>query len=441
MSNRFIPASFLAIAAATFIAAPVHGQQAVQPSTPAGCTKVANDWRMAQTAPAADAYRKATDSTRVELTAKYSAALRAAALGIPKIAGDCAAQFNLATIAPMQLKDLILLYNTAGDTTHARLATERLLSEKDLPLRARGDAYMIGMQQEVAKVPSYFGIIDGAEKYIALIDALPDSLSDIKLNAHRNMLGRYEYLDVAEGLRKHSTSLIALARKLNKPNDMIMGYSSLARSYADRLQPDSGLQVLATAEKEIGPTATEAFKDFRDRYALIGTPASEISAAWWINTDQKTVMTPAKGKVTLVEFTAHWCGPCKNSYPGLRSLADHFKGKGFEGVMVTQLYGYIGQERNLTPEQEVAADRIYFGTEHALPFPVAINSPVKPVAGKYMQPKPDTDYRVGGIPQIMIIDKRGIIRQIVTGWDQGNTARFSKFIEQLMNEKANTPNP
>ena len=34
----------------------------------------------------------------------------------------------------------------------------------------------------------------------------------------------------------------------------------------------------------------------------------------------------------------------------------------------------------------------------------------------------------------MIIDKRGIIRQIVTGWDQGNTERFSKLIEQLLRE-------
>ena len=77
---------------------------------------------------------------------------------------------------------------------------------------------------------------------------------------------------------------------------------------------------------------------------------------------------------------------------------------------------------------------------HALPFPVAINPPAKQVPGAYAQPKPDTDYRVGGIPQIIIVDKKGIIRQIVTGWDQGNTARFSKFIDQLLKEPGN-PTP
>ncbi len=348
---------------------------------------------------------------------------------------DCAARFDYATIPVGQLADLVTLYNVVRDTTKSRLATERLLAAKDLPPRAQGQALLVGMSAEMAKVPTLFGMIDGAEAYVAKIDALPDSLADLKLRAHQTMLGRYEYLDVAEGLRKHSTALINLARTLNKPQDMIAGYRSLARSYADRLESDSGLRILDAAEKELGAPATASFKEFRDRYALIGTKASDVSAAWWINTDQKSVLAPTPGKVTLIEFTAHWCGPCKNSYPGLNALAARFKGQPFMGVMVTSLYGYIGTQRPLTQEQEIEADKAYFGTEHGLSFPVAINPPVKQVAGQpFQQPKPDMDYKVGGIPQIMIIDKRGIIRQIVTGWDQGNTERFSKFIERLLKE-------
>ena len=404
-------------------------------SPPAVCTKTANDWRSAQVAPAFAEYRRATDSTRAEALQKYVAASNASAAASQKMAADCAAQFDAATIPPGQLMDLITLYNAARDSAGARRATDRLMTDKDLPPRTHAQALMLAMGQEAARDPSYFGIIAGAERYVAEIDQLPDSLDDIKLSAHRNMLGRYEYLDVAEGLRSHATAVIALARKQYKYQDMIFGYSSLARSYADRLEPDSALKILGIGEKEIGDSATERFKDFRHRYALIGTPAPKVAAEWWINPDAKSVVAPTPGRVTLIEFTAHWCGPCKNSYPGLRGLAERFKGKPFDGLMVTQLYGYLGTKRDLTPEQEVAADREYFGKEHALPFPVAINSSVKPVAGKYLQPQPDTDYRVSGIPQIMIIDKHGIIRQIVTGWDQGNTERFSKLIEQLIAEK------
>lgn len=444
MSARSV---LMAMAVAAVVIVPAGAQTPARPAaaapapgTPAACSKAASDWRTSQVGPALEAYQKATDATRADLLAKYQAVSRAAYAEFQKRAADCAATFDVATIPAGQLMDLVTLFNTAQDTSGARRATERLLTATDLPPRARGQALLMRMNQEVAKVPSYFGIIEGAERYVAQVDALPDSLADLKLAAHRSMLGRYEYLDVAEGLRTHSLAVIALGKKLNKPQETIAGYSSLARSYADRLHPDSAMMVLDGAEKELGAPATASFKDFRERYALIGTKASEVSATWWINTDQKTVVAPKPGRVSLIEFTAHWCGPCKNSYPGLVGLNEKLKGKAFDGYMVTSLYGYIGTQRNLTPEQEIEADREYFGKEHALPFPVAINPPAKQVPGAYAQPKPDTDYRVGGIPQIIIVDKKGIIRQIVTGWDQGNTARFSKFIDELLKEPGN-PTP
>ncbi len=415
---------------------------AQQAQAPASCAQAIVAWRTEQITPARDAYMKATDSNRTALMQKYSAASTAASNGALKMATDCIAKFPLASVPPVQLMDMITLYGIARDTVGTRLATERLLAAKNLPPRAQAGAWTLAMQQELARQSSHFGIIDSAEKIVAKIDMLPDSVADMKLNAHHTMLGRYEYLDVAEGLRMHALAVIALARKLNRSSDIISANTYLARSYADRLQPDSALRILAAAEKEFGAPATEAYKDFRDRYALIGTPAAKITAKWWINADAPAVIAPAAGKVTLMEFTAHWCGPCKNSYPGLNTLAERFKGTDFTGVMVTQLYGYLGTQKNLTAEQEVAADREYFGTEHALKFPVAINDRSVPVPGQpFPRPQPDADYRVSGIPQIMLIDKRGIIRQIVTGWDQGNTERFSTYIRQLLNERVNTPNP
>jgi hypothetical protein len=44
-------------------------------------------------------------------------------------------------------------------------------------------------------------------------------------------------------------------------------------------------------------------------------------------------------------------------------------------------------------------------------------------------------YRVGGIPQIMLIDKKGKIRLIMVGYDDVNEPRLSKMIEDLLNEK------
>jgi thiol-disulfide isomerase/thioredoxin len=191
--------------------------------------------------------------------------------------------------------------------------------------------------------------------------------------------------------------------------------------------------VLDQAEKELGtsPRLQSMFGDFRRRYALLGTPAAPVTGTWWLNTTAKPAsVQPGQGRVLLVEFTAHWCMPCKNSYPGMRELAERFKGKPFEGVLVTSLYGFLGSQRNLTPDQEVAADEIYFTKEHELPYKVAINP--SPRGG---EPQVDVDYRVGGIPQIAIVDKQGVIRQIVTGWDRGNTERIGNLIQQLIDEK------
>lgn len=428
---RFVVATTAAVAVTNTVAA----QTTTAPSTPAACTKAANDWRAAQVAPALAAYRASTDANRAELQAKYLQANTDATTGTQGKAAECAAQFSVATIPGAQLMDLVTLLTAAKDTANLRLATNRLRKDITLPPRARAQSLLLDMNRAISDNASFFGILDDAEKVVAQIDQLPDSLADVKRQAHSTMLGRYEYLDVANGLEKHALAIIALSRTIPKSPVMFGAYQSLARSFADRLQPDSALRILDNAEKELGASAASQFADFRNRYALIGTRAATVDASWWINTDAKKVVTPATGNVTLIEFTAHWCGPCKNSYPGLRSLADKFKGKAFTGVMVTQLYGYLGTQKNLTADQEVEADKVYFGKEHTLPFPVAINAQIKQTGSGFVQPKPDTDYRVGGIPQIMIVDKRGIIRQIVTGWDQGNTARFSALIEQLLAEK------
>ena len=398
-------------------------------AAPAECSKALGDWRMAQLAPAMAALRDAKPDARADEQMRYMAAMNWVATEVTKAAKTCAARFDVDKIPASQLADLVSLYTTAADTGGRRRATERLLSAADLAPRAHGQALLLGMNQAVAASGSYFGIIEGAERMVDSIDALPDSLSDIKLSAHQSMLGRYEYLDVNEGLRKHATALLELGRRLNKPGAVSTAYSSLARSLADRLQPDSALMMLDRADKELGPAATGSrFADLRNRYALIGTKAAPITGEWWINAGESpSPVNPSDGKVRLIEFTAHWCVPCKNSYPGLRSLAERFKGRAFEGVMVTSLYGYIGGRRNLTPEQEVEADRNYYGKEHELPFKVAINR-----MAERMPPQPDRDYRVGGIPQIAIVDRHGVIRQIVIGWDHGNTQRIGDLVEQLL---------
>ena len=147
-----------------------------------------------------------------------------------------------------------------------------------------------------------------------------------------------------------------------------------------------------------------------------------------------------KGHVTLLEFTAHWCGPCKESYPGINRLRERYGPKGFRVVLATQLYGYFQTEQNLDAATEIERDRTYFA-EHHLDVPVGISDRVDTRRERrrrhlYDGPDPnDTAYRVGGIPQIHLIDKQGRIRLIMVGYDDANEPKLAKFIEGLLSEK------
>jgi thiol-disulfide isomerase/thioredoxin len=168
-----------------------------------------------------------------------------------------------------------------------------------------------------------------------------------------------------------------------------------------------------------------------------------VKAGHWLNLPSATTELPMSGKVTLLEFTAHWCGPCRESYPGINRLRQQFAAKGFRVVMATQFYGYITAngktERDLTPEEELTRDAAYFA-DYKLDVPVAIADrvSVKVVDGKvtYVPRKDPNDeaYKVSGIPQIQLIDKRGRIRVIMVGYDDANEPKLAEMIAKLLAE-------
>ena len=58
--------------------------------------------------------------------------------------------------------------------------------------------------------------------------------------------------------------------------------------------------------------------------------------------------SPSGGKVTLLDFCASWCGPCRESLPGLRELASAYTGQDFEIIS-------IGEDRDENAWREFVA--------------------------------------------------------------------------------------
>jgi thiol-disulfide isomerase/thioredoxin len=216
----------------------------------------------------------------------------------------------------------------------------------------------------------------------------------------------------------------------------------MAEAYAGQARNDEAIALLKRAPVEWAdfPDVASRVTPTLERYQLVGTAGAAITAPRWLNMPAGTTSLDMKGQVTLLEFSAHWCGPCKESYPGINRLRDKYGARGFRVVLATQLYGYFSAERNLSPEAEVDRDRDYFA-EHGLNVPIAVGDRVMASVkdGKVVYtpgPNPnDEAYKVGGIPQIQVIDKQGRIRLIMVGYDDANESALAKFIEKLLAEK------
>jgi thiol-disulfide isomerase/thioredoxin len=71
---------------------------------------------------------------------------------------------------------------------------------------------------------------------------------------------------------------------------------------------------------------------FEVRHLQPGMPAPEIVGE---DIDGKPMkLSDFRGKVVLLDFWGHWCGPCQGLYPQIRSLVKKFEGKPFAVVGV-----------------------------------------------------------------------------------------------------------
>jgi hypothetical protein len=116
-------------------------------------------------------------------------------------------------------------------------------------------------------------------------------------------------------------------------------------------------------------------------------------------------------------------------------MLKQFDEKDFQTVFSTELYGSFQGRDNLTTEEELAADKNYWVGEHGLNIPIAIHQPDTTIKDRIARKNPnDKNYFVSAIPQIVLIDKNGIIRRIFVGWDPVNDSRVPELVQQLINE-------
>jgi thiol-disulfide isomerase/thioredoxin len=116
------------------------------------------------------------------------------------------------------------------------------------------------------------------------------------------------------------------------------------------------------------------------------------------------------GRVRVVDFWATWCEPCKESMPVLDGLAREFGPRGLAvyGVSIDEDRAQIGE----------------FLAKAPVSFPILWDQ------GGARVSRLDVRY----MPVTLLVDRRGVIRHVHQGWDEGKARQQRKQIEALLAE-------
>jgi peroxiredoxin len=129
-------------------------------------------------------------------------------------------------------------------------------------------------------------------------------------------------------------------------------------------------------------------------------------------TGEAVALSTFQGKVTLVNFWASWCVPCRDELPVLQEIYEKYRGRAFEIVGV-----------NLDEKQKNA--RLYV-ERYGLNFTV-LHDPNATVVRLYQGQ---------AMPCSYLLDPDGIIREVFNGFSAKKRLQMETAIEQLLTSTA-----
>jgi peroxiredoxin len=147
------------------------------------------------------------------------------------------------------------------------------------------------------------------------------------------------------------------------------------------------------------------------RLQLVDAFAPELGPVALVRGDT-TKLAALRGRVVLLEFWATWCGPCRAAMPGLESLHARF---GAQGLAV------------LGVANDPAERATLFAAQAGLGIPIVADEDGKSLSA----------YGVRSLPTTVLIDRRGVVRDVWLGYEAGRHAWIERRIVALLAEPAN----
>jgi thiol-disulfide isomerase/thioredoxin len=148
------------------------------------------------------------------------------------------------------------------------------------------------------------------------------------------------------------------------------------------------------------------------RMDLVGASAPPWKDLDVVSGSSPTSIASLRGRVVLLDFWATWCAPCRVFVPKLSALQARY---GAQGLSV------------LGVSTEDAEEVSLFAQRMSLHYAVAVDRKAETTRS----------YGVVSMPTLVVIDKRGVVRDVSIGYDPTADARLDATLRALLAEAAN----
>jgi peroxiredoxin len=135
-------------------------------------------------------------------------------------------------------------------------------------------------------------------------------------------------------------------------------------------------------------------------------PAFQLNS----NAGKPLALADFRGQIVLLNFWASWCGPCRQEMPILEQLNRQYHGKGVTLLGV-----------NVEPDSAAA---VAWLKATPVTFPILFDT----------ESKVSSLYEVAGMPNTVIIDRKGLVRYIHRGYSAGAENDYLNQIRALIRE-------
>ncbi len=206
----------------------------------------------------------------------------------------------------------------------------------------------------------------------------------------------------AAGLLKGDVLLKVKGRTVNSPRAVIEQVSRAAPG--DRLpvvlRRGTSERILAVKVRAM-PSREGVL-----RMAYVGAKAPALQQLQSAQGSPATSWSGYRGKVVVLEFWATWCQVCSMLVPTLNDWQHKFSGQGVEflGVSAESVPTIVGRAPQLGIEYPLASDHTAKTTQA---------------------------YRASALPTVFVVDKKGVIRDMMIGYDEAQLAKLERLVARL----------